>query len=68
MKPLSLAFFFLMLVSAILFAAVYMFNQAFVETNPREFAIGLITVLVVGMVGMMNSIVSNVSAGKQRIR
>lgn len=68
MKPLSLAFFFLMLVSAVLFAAVYVFNQSFVETNPREFAIGLITILVVGMVGMMNTIVSNVSPGRQRIK
>jgi len=68
MKPLSFAFFFLMLVSAILFAGVYVFNQSLVETNPKEFAIGLMSILVVGMVGMMNGIVSNVSPGKQRIQ
>ena len=67
MKPLSLVFFFLMIVSALIFAAVYVLNQPFVETNPREFVLALVTILVVGMVGMMNSIISDVRPGTQRL-
>jgi hypothetical protein len=56
-----------MIVSALIFAAVYVLNQSFVETNPREFALALVTILVVGMVGMMNSIISDVRPGTQKM-
>jgi hypothetical protein len=56
-----------MIVSALIFAAVYVLNQSFVETNPREFTLALVTILVVGMVGMMNSIISDVRQCTQKM-
>jgi hypothetical protein len=59
MKPVFLVFFFLIVFSAIVFAGIYVFYQRVVETNPLVFSAGLVTIVVVGMFGMINSIVSD---------
>ncbi|MBA4058507.1 MAG: hypothetical protein C0490_27565 [Marivirga sp.] len=60
-------FFFLMVVSALSFAAVYVYFQSLVETNALAFSIGLVTVMIVGMYGMMDSIVSCTTVEKQKV-
>jgi len=67
MKPSFLMFFFLMVVSALIFATVYVYFQAIVETNPVAFSIGLVTIMVIGMYGMMHSIISETTIEKQKI-
>jgi hypothetical protein len=43
---------------------VYVLFKDVVETNPESFSIGLGTILLVGMYGMMDNIVSNTSHDK----
>lgn len=67
MKPSFLMFFFLMVASALSFAAVYVYFQSVVETNALAFSTGLVTVMVVGMYGMMDSIISGTTVEKQKV-
>lgn len=60
-------FFFLMVASALSFAAVYVYFQSVVETNALAFSTGLVTVMVVGMYGMMDSIISGTTVEKQKV-
>ena len=60
-------FFFFMVASAIVFAGIYMFFQSVVETNAMAFSIGMVTIMVIGMLGMMNSIISETTVEKQKI-
>lgn len=60
-------FFFFMVASAIVFAGIYMFFQSLVETNAMAFSIGMVTIMVIGMLGMMNSIISETTVEKQKI-
>ena len=60
-------FFFFMVASAIVFAGIYMFFPSVVETNAMAFSIGMLTVMVIGMLGMMNSIISETTVEKQKI-
>jgi len=67
MKTTFLMFFFFMVASAIVFAGIYMFFQSLVETNAMAFSIGMVTIMVIGMLGMMNSIISETTVEKQKI-
>jgi hypothetical protein len=67
MKPSFLMFFFLMVVSALAFAGLYVYFQSIVESNAMAFSIGLVTVMIVGMYGMMDSIISGTTVEKQKV-
>ncbi len=67
MKPSFLVFFSLMVVSALAFAAVYVYSQSLVESNALAFTTGLVTIMIVGMYGMMDSIVSGTTVEKQKV-
>ena len=67
MKPVSLIFFSIMIVSALIFATIYVYFQPLVESNPMAFSGGLVAIMVVGMFGMMNSIISETTIEKQRV-
>jgi hypothetical protein len=60
-------FFFFMVASAIVFAGIYIFFQSLVETNAMAFSIGMLSIMVIGMLGMMNSIISQTTVEKQEI-
>lgn len=60
MKPISLIFFFIIIAATVVFAGIYVFSPEFVESNPAVFAIGLVSIMVVGMFGMMHFIPSTV--------
>jgi hypothetical protein len=44
---------------------IYASFKDLVETNPATFSIGLVMILLVGMYGMMDNIISNTSHPKQ---
>jgi hypothetical protein len=67
MKTTFLMFFFSMVISATIFAGVYVFFQSLVEAHAMAFSIGLVSIMVVGMLGMMNSIISDTTMQKQKI-
>lgn len=56
-----------MIVSALIFATIYVYFQPLVETNPLAFSTGLVTIMVIGMFGMMHSIISETTVEKQKI-
>lgn len=64
MKPVFLMYFILIVVTTLIFAIVYVSFKDVVEANPEYFTIGLGTVLLVGMYGMMDNIVSNTTHDK----
>ena len=64
MKPNFLLFFIIILVTAMTFAVVYVLFKDVVETNPGKFSIGLGAILLAGMFGMMNNIISNTTHDK----
>jgi hypothetical protein len=55
----------LIVVTTMIFAAIYVGFKDLVETNPETFSIGLVVILLVGMYGMMDNIISNTSVKKQ---
>ncbi len=59
MKPVSLAFFFLIIIASILFAIIYVLWEDFVETYPAIFTIALLTSIITGMCGMMYNFIFN---------
>ena len=67
MKPTFLMFFSLMVISATLFAGLYVYFQTLVESNALAFSIGLVIIMVTGMFGMMHSIISETTIEKKRI-
>jgi hypothetical protein len=67
MKPSFLVFFSLMVVSALAFAAIYVYSQSLVESHALAFTTGLVAIMIVGMYGMMDSIVSGTTVEKQKI-
>lgn len=67
MKTTFLVFFFMMVASAVIFAGLYMFFQSIVEANAMAFSIGMVSIMVIGMFGMMNSIISATTVEKQNI-
>lgn len=60
-------FFFLMVAAASVFAMLYVYFQPVVETNALAFSIGLVAIMVVGMYGMMHSIISETTIGQKNI-
>ena len=64
MKPIFLIYFVIILVTTMIFALVYVLFRDVVETNPMVFSIGFGTILLVGMYGMMDNIVSNTTHDK----
>lgn len=60
-------FFFLMVTSAIVFAGIYVFFQTLVESNAVAFSIGMVSVMIIGMAGMVNSIISATSVEEQKV-
>ena len=66
MKPIFLMYFFLIVVTTLIFAVVYVSFTDIVESNPEPFSIGMIGILLVGMYGMMDNIISNTTADKQK--
>lgn len=67
MKPTFLMFFFLMVVSATVFAGLYVYFQSIVESNALAFSVGLVVIMVTGMFGMMHSIISETTIEKKKI-
>lgn len=65
MKPIFLLYFVLIVVTMMIFAVVYASFKDLVETNPGTFSIGLVTILLVGMYGMMDNIISHTTHEKQ---
>ena len=66
MKPIFLMYFFLIVVTTLIFAVVYVSFTDMVESNPEPFSIGMVVILLVGMYGMMDNIISNTTADKQK--
>jgi len=66
MKPIFLMYFFLIVVTTLIFAVVYVSFTDIVESNPEPFSIGMVGILLVGMYGMMDNIISNTTADKQK--
>jgi hypothetical protein len=64
MKPIFLMYFMIILVSTMIFAVVYVVFKDVVEANPGTFSIGLGIILLSGMYGMMNNIISNTTHDK----
>ena len=67
MKPSFLMFFFLMLISATVFAALYVYFQPLVEKNALAFSIGLVVIMIVGMFGMMHSIINGTAVEENKM-
>ena len=65
MKPIFLLYFMLIVVTTMIFAVIYVGFEDLVETNPETFSIGLVVILLVGMYGMMDNIISNTSPKRQ---
>jgi len=66
MKPIFLMYFFLIVVTTIIFAVVYVSFTDMVESNPEPFSIGMVVILLIGMYGMMDNIISNTTADRQK--
>jgi len=67
MKATFLTFFFSMVASAIVFAGIYVFFQSWVESHAMAFSIGMVSIMVIGMAGMVNSIISATTVEEQKI-
>ena len=67
MKTTFLKFFFFMVGSAIVFAGMYVFFQSTVESNAMAFSLGMVGIMVTGMFGMVNSIISATTVEEQKI-
>lgn len=59
-------YFFLIVVTTLIFAVVYVSFTDMVESNPEPFSIGMVVILLTGMYGMMDNIISNTTADKQK--
>lgn len=67
MKPSFLMFFFLMVITATIFAGLYVYFQPLVEKNALAFSVGLVVVMVIGMFGMMHSIINGTTIEQKKI-
>ena len=67
MKPIFLMYFSLIVVTSLIFAVVYVSFTDVVESNPESFSIGMVVILLVGMYGMMDNIISNTTANNQNL-
>lgn len=60
-------FFFLMVFSATVFAGLYVYFQPLVEKNALAFSVGLVVIMVVGMFGMMHSIINGTTIEEKKL-
>lgn len=60
-------YFSLIVVTSLIFAVVYVSFTDLVESNPEPFSIGMVVILLVGMYGMMDNIISNTTANSQKL-
>lgn len=67
MKPTFLMFFFLMVTSATVFAGLYVYFQPLVEKNALVFSVAMVVIMVVGMFGMMYSIINNTTIEEKKV-
>lgn len=67
MKPAFLISFFMIVVSSMVFGFVYTTWTEFVNANPAFFAIGLVSILTVGMCGMIISMMTGPALEAQQI-
>ncbi|HTE29868.1 MAG TPA: hypothetical protein VK666_05805 [Chryseolinea sp.] len=67
MKPTFLMFFFLMVASATIFAALYVYFAPVVESHALAFSIGLVAIMIVGMFGMMQSIINDTTIEQKKL-
>ena len=67
MKPTFLMFFFLMVFSATVFAGLYVYFQPLVEKNALAFSVGLVVIMIIGMFGMMHSIINGANVQEKRV-
>ncbi|SKC61224.1 hypothetical protein [Ohtaekwangia koreensis] len=58
MKPIFVIFFLLVVLSSSAFVVVYNYWKDIVEANPAIFAVGLMSIVVTGVGGMMYIIIS----------
>lgn len=66
MKPIFVACFLLIMVSSSTFVVIYTYWREVVEANPAIFVAGLLTTVVISMLGMMHSLLSNSTVQPQR--
>lgn len=64
MKPNFLMYFAMIVVSAMVFALVYVLFTDVVEAYAQAFSISFASILMVGMYGMMDNIVSHTTHDK----
>lgn len=64
MKPVFILYFTIILAAMLIFAVIYVAFKDVVESNPETFSIGLCVMLLVGMYGMMDNIISNTTHDK----
>jgi len=67
MKPIFLMYFSLIVVASLIFAGVYVSFTDVVESNPEPFSIGMVVVLLIGMYGMMDNIISNTTVNNPKL-
>jgi hypothetical protein len=67
MKPNFLMFFFLMVTSATVFAGLYVYFQPLVENHALAFSVGLVLIMIIGMFGMMHSIINGTTIEEKKI-
>jgi hypothetical protein len=60
-------FFFLMVFSATVFAGLYVYFQPLVEKNALAFSVGLVVIMIIGMFGMMHSIINGANVQEKRV-
>lgn len=58
MKPLTLFFFVLMISTAMIFALIYGLYTEIVDTYAQYFSIGLTAIFMIGLGGMMYTLIS----------
>ena len=56
-----------MVAAASIFAMLYVYFQPVVETNALAFSVGLVAIMVVGMYGMMHSIISDTTIEQKKM-
>lgn len=64
MKPNFLMYFSLIVITSLAFALIYVLFKDVVEAYPQTFSISLTSILVLGMYGMMDNIVSHTTHDK----
>ena len=67
MKTTFLMFFFFVVGSAVVFAGIYAFFQSLVESHAMIFSLGMVSIMVIGMAGMVNAIISATAVKEQKI-